>query len=102
MNERSFSTDKGVIHYWIGGPATSAITLVFLPGLTADHRLFDKQVEFFEPRCGVLRGMHRAMVYRGLSSCRFRLLIRRAGSMPSSSRKALRILYSLVNPWAAI
>ena len=23
------------------------ITLVFLPGLTADHRLFDKQVEFF-------------------------------------------------------
>lgn len=53
MNERSFSTDKGIIRYWIGGPATNAMTLVFLPGLTADHRLFDKQVEFFEPRCGV-------------------------------------------------
>ena len=26
------------------------ITLVFLPGLTADHRLFDKQVEYFESK----------------------------------------------------
>ena len=25
-----------------------AITLVFLPGLTADHRLFDKQIACFE------------------------------------------------------
>lgn len=53
MNERSYTTDKGTIRYWIGEPSTSALTLVFLPGLTADHRLFDKQIEFFEPRCNV-------------------------------------------------
>lgn len=54
MNEKSYITDKGVIRYWTGDPAPGAMTLVFLPGLTADHRLFDKQIEFFEPRCNVL------------------------------------------------
>ena len=29
-------------------------TLVFLPGLTADHRLFEKQVEYFEGKYNVL------------------------------------------------
>lgn len=53
MNERNYATDKGTIHYWISDSMPGAMTLVFLPGLTADHRLFDKQVEFFEPRCNV-------------------------------------------------
>ena len=30
------------------------VTLVFLPGLTADHRLFDKQVAFFEGKYNLL------------------------------------------------
>lgn len=54
MNERVFPTSKGNIHYWVNEHKPSAITLVFLPGLTVDHRLFDKQVEFFEQRCNVL------------------------------------------------
>ena len=54
MNERSYSTDRGIIHYWVNDSAPSPLTLVFLPGLTADHRLFDKQIVFFEPRCNVL------------------------------------------------
>ena len=54
MNGRSYSTDKGTIRYWVNDPVPGARTLVFLPGLTADHRLFDKQVEFFESRCRVL------------------------------------------------
>lgn len=29
------------------------ITLVFLPGLTADHRLFEKQTEYFEKKQNV-------------------------------------------------
>lgn len=29
------------------------ITLIFLPGLTADHRLFDKQIEYFEGKYAV-------------------------------------------------
>ena len=65
MIEKTYPTDKGTIHYWVGGPAIDsssdsnvkaapgAKTLVFLPGLTADHRLFDKQIEYFEPRCNV-------------------------------------------------
>lgn len=31
----------------------SSVTLLFLPGLTADHRLFEKQIEYFEPKCNV-------------------------------------------------
>ena len=54
MNEKSYATEKGAIRYWVNDLKPGAITLVFLPGLTADHRLFDKQIEFFEPRCNVL------------------------------------------------
>lgn len=49
MTEQTYETPCGAIHYWIGRSAEpSEPTLVFLPGLTADHRLFDKQVAFFE------------------------------------------------------
>ena len=54
MNEKSYATAKGTIRYWVGDRVPGAKTLVFLPGLTADHRLFDKQVEYFEPRYNVL------------------------------------------------
>ncbi len=53
VNEKTYSTDKGTIHYWVNDPSPSPLTFVFLPGLTADHRLFDKQIEFFESRCNV-------------------------------------------------
>lgn len=48
MTEKVFSTGLGDIHYWTGGPGAGCPWLVFLPGLTADHRLFDRQVEAFE------------------------------------------------------
>ena len=54
MNEKAYSTGKGTIRYWTNAFTPGSITLVFLPGLTADHRLFDKQIEYFEPRCNVL------------------------------------------------
>ena len=48
MTEKIFETPKGPIHYWLSQPfAPDTVTLVFLPGLTADHRLFDKQIEYF-------------------------------------------------------
>ena len=53
MKEKTYPTEKGTIHYWTNDLAPDAVTLVFLPGLTADHRLFDKQIEYFEPRCNV-------------------------------------------------
>lgn len=48
MTEKSFETKLGTIRYWVSETgAKAAPQLVFLPGLTADHRLFDKQTEYF-------------------------------------------------------
>ncbi len=55
MTEKAYQTPCGTIHYWVNGEAAKKDTqLVFLPGLTADHRLFDKQIAYFEGRCPVL------------------------------------------------
>ena len=49
MLEKTYTTPCGQIRYWISETAEHAgPQLVFLPGLTADHRLFDRQVEYFE------------------------------------------------------
>ena len=51
MTEKTYATPCGDIRYWIDREAAEAFPqLVFLPGLTADHRLFDKQIEYFEGR----------------------------------------------------
>ena len=49
MTEKTYTTPCGTIHYWIN-EKDSPLTLVFLPGLTADHRLFEKQIEYFEDK----------------------------------------------------
>lgn len=55
MIEKIHTTDHGAIHYWVSDKINSHdVSLILLPGLTADHRLFDKQVEYFEGRCNVL------------------------------------------------
>ncbi len=54
MTEKTFQTRCGVIRYWTNHLQDDRKTLIFLPGLTADHRLFDKQVEYFRDRCNVL------------------------------------------------
>lgn len=48
MTEKTHAVPNGVIHYWMNDFQPGRAVLVFLPGLTADHRLFDKQVEAFE------------------------------------------------------
>ncbi len=48
MNKRTYSTPSGKISYWINYNNFNQPTLVFLPGLTANHHLFDKQIKFFE------------------------------------------------------
>ena len=43
-----------MIHYWISEKVEKEKqSLIFLPGLTADHRLFDKQIEYFEDKYNV-------------------------------------------------
>jgi len=54
LAERMFSTPNGVIHYWISTVPGERTWLVFLPGLTADHRLFEKQIEEFEDEYNLL------------------------------------------------
>ena len=55
MEEKSFPTRCGTIRYWVGaGAEQAAPQLIFLPGLTADHRLFEKQLAYFEGKLPVL------------------------------------------------
>lgn len=51
--QKEYRTRCGVIHYWIAKKKESGVTLVFLPGLTADHHLFDKQIAYFEGKYSV-------------------------------------------------
>lgn len=53
MIEKTYGTSSGTIHYWLHIMDTDTATLAFLPGLTADHRLFDKQIEYFENKYNV-------------------------------------------------
>ena len=48
MTPKTFLTPCGPIRYWVSGADLSGPTLVFLPGLTADHRLFERQTAHFE------------------------------------------------------
>ena len=54
MTEKTFESASGTIHYWINDIVLSGKTLVFLPGLTADHHLFDKQINAFEKEYNLL------------------------------------------------
>ncbi|HHT22257.1 MAG TPA: alpha/beta hydrolase [Bacteroidales bacterium] len=53
MTEKTYETPSGIIHYWINKLNANAVTLVFLPGLTADHRLFEQQIEYFKDKFNV-------------------------------------------------
>lgn len=54
MTEKTYETPCGVIHYYADIRDADGPTLVLLPGLTADHRLFDKQIAYFEGRMNLL------------------------------------------------
>ena len=54
MLERILETPRGPIHYWVDALPGDGPALVFLPGLTADHRLFDRQVECFRGKYSLL------------------------------------------------
>ena len=54
MTEKTFETALGTIRYWTNHVAQARETLVFLPGLTADHHLFDRQIEYFRGKYSLL------------------------------------------------
>ncbi|MBR3167455.1 MAG: alpha/beta hydrolase [Erysipelotrichaceae bacterium] len=53
LNEKTVSSSRGSTYYWTN-EIKSAVSLVFLPGLTADHRLFEPQLLFFKEDYKVL------------------------------------------------
>ncbi|MCM1578614.1 MAG: alpha/beta hydrolase [Ruminococcus sp.] len=53
MRQCRFDTDNGSVVYWADN-CQSETTLVFLHGLTADHRLFEGQAEYFRGRFGLI------------------------------------------------
>lgn len=54
MKEKTYATPCGTIHYWTNESKNSDVALIFLPGLTADHRLFNMQVDCFKAKYRVL------------------------------------------------
>ncbi|MBQ4474463.1 MAG: alpha/beta hydrolase [Lachnospiraceae bacterium] len=54
MTEKTYVTPSGTIHYWVNEISSGRGALVFLPGLTADHRLFERQIEAFAGEYRVL------------------------------------------------
>ena len=54
LKESTYQTPCGTIYYWSSILSLDTMTLVFLPGLTADHRLFDKQVEHFVKKYNII------------------------------------------------
>ncbi|MBE5798802.1 MAG: alpha/beta hydrolase [Clostridiales bacterium] len=54
MQEKRFETDKGSIAYWVGAGKMNRPWLVFLPGLSADHTLFERQTAYFAERYNCL------------------------------------------------
>lgn len=74
LTQKTFFTPRGTITYWVSTQSSlqshplphsqsdsqvqddnaSRPWLIFLPGLTANHRLFEKQVEYFIDRANIL------------------------------------------------
>ena len=55
LHERVYHTSSGNVFYWIDASAdTDAPWLVFLPGLTADHTMFDAQMAYFSGKVNCL------------------------------------------------
>lgn len=53
MEEKIYPTDLGPIHYWTSLKDKTGPSLIFLPGLTADHRLFERQGQFFKDKYNI-------------------------------------------------
>lgn len=53
MSEKYISSERGKTYYW-RKERESPFSLVFLPGLTANHHLFDKQTEVFSEQYDII------------------------------------------------
>lgn len=54
MKKKTYKTSLGTIVYWTNDRIEGRDNVIFLPGLTADHTLFDQQIEYFKDRYNLL------------------------------------------------
>lgn len=55
MEHKWISSERGTVHYWISrNPGKGERCIVFTHGLTADHTMFEKQVDFFSGQYTVI------------------------------------------------
>lgn len=55
MEEKQFATARGTVYYWISRAQNpKAQCIMFTHGLTADHTMFEKQVEYFQKQYTVI------------------------------------------------
>lgn len=53
LNEKSITSENGQTFYWVS-QTNKDVTLVFLPGLTANHTLFEKQIMYFYDKYNII------------------------------------------------
>lgn len=55
MDEKIFTTASGKVHYWVSSTVQAELPwMVLVPGLTADHSLFEPQLRYFEGKANLL------------------------------------------------
>ena len=54
MEEKIYTTASGKVHYWVDAPDAALPWIVFIPGLTADHSLFEPQLAYFQGKANLL------------------------------------------------
>lgn len=54
MEHKFLETSRGNVHYWISKSDKSSECIIFTHGLTANHIMFEKQVEFFKDNYTIL------------------------------------------------
>jgi len=55
LEHKIIQSENGNIHYWIGGNQNQdAKCIVFIHGMTADHTMFDRQVDYFSQEFKVI------------------------------------------------
>lgn len=55
MEKKELKTERGSVFYWIEkNAAPRAKCIVFTHGLTANHSMFEKQVEYFRSACTLI------------------------------------------------
>lgn len=54
MQHKTITTQNGTVHYWIDKKTSFLDWIVFTHGVTADHTMFEKQIDFFSGKYNIL------------------------------------------------